>query len=535
MFALGIGVTLYVHVHLGRTLTREIDTLASSDRDIADRTPSAAVTRQPLAYLRAEVDETTLWLLVTTGIGVLCALGVAVLLTRILTQPVHELVDMARRVAGGDLSVRARQHADDEIGELAVSFNAMVDRLSVSRLGLVRQIRELGAMRTAAMLAAGGTDIDSGLRPVLEHIVAVMGVRGASAHLELEDGTTRLVAEVGAPASPIDVDAVREQLRHRRDWGDPAARVFLSHQDPPARREHPATSAGGDPPCCHLHVPLHGREATLGFLSIACRRSCDFTPEEATLLQTVGSQVGLAVEHARLWAEHDARQALRRRWLARTVNAQELERQRISRELHDHTGQLLAALSVGLETLSQCAELTAANIESVVALKKLTAQLLDDTHRLAVDLRPTALDQTGLVGSLAEYVREFSARTGVSAHFDAVDVPSRVRPEAALAVYRIVQEALTNVARHAQASRADVLIARRNGSLIAIVEDDGRGVDVRASSEDAARGLRLGLFGMRERAELVGGHLTIESAPGEGAAVHVEVPLDAPHDSSAAG
>ncbi len=225
------------------------------------------------------------------------------------------------------------------------------------------------------------------------------------------------------------------------------------------------------------------------------------------------------------YRELQHKEALRRQLLKQLMNAQEEERRRISLELHDEAGQSLTSLLVGLSALesSSCPEGVK---EQVRALRDVAAQTLEAMHNLSGELRPRALDDLGLVTALERYLRCYGRRYGLSVDFQTVGLrDGRLDPDVETALYRIIQEALTNVARHAQASSVSVLLERRGGSLLAIVEDDGQGFDLERLRYPNGEREHLGLYGMEERASMVGGTLTVESAPGGGTTVFVEVPL----------
>ncbi|MFN8524801.1 MAG: sensor histidine kinase [Chloroflexota bacterium] len=204
------------------------------------------------------------------------------------------------------------------------------------------------------------------------------------------------------------------------------------------------------------------------------------------------------------------------------ITAQEEERLRIARELHDETAQALAALLVRQRLIERATDPEALRT-GMADLRTLTAEALEGVRRMALELRPTMLDDLGLVAALDAAARQFAVRTGLDVRFRVSGNPERLLPEVELVTYRIVQEALSNVVRHAAASRADVSLVAAPTSLTVTVADDGRGFDPRAVLDSRQRS--LGLFGMRERASLVGGKLMIESSPGSGTRVTLEVPV----------
>jgi signal transduction histidine kinase len=210
----------------------------------------------------------------------------------------------------------------------------------------------------------------------------------------------------------------------------------------------------------------------------------------------------------------------RTRLLEQLINAQEEERKRIARELHDSVGQALSSLMLGLKMLGQANDLGVAQQRSE-GLRVQAIETLEQVRLLSRQLRPSVLDDLGLAAALERYVDEFSQlypKIAVDLH---CDLAERLPPVTETALYRIVQEAMTNAARHASPSLVSVLVARRDGHVQAIVEDDGCGFD-----PDAARraGQSVGIHGMSERAELLGGRLDIESSD-DGTAVYVEVPV----------
>jgi signal transduction histidine kinase len=163
----------------------------------------------------------------------------------------------------------------------------------------------------------------------------------------------------------------------------------------------------------------------------------------------------------------------------------------------------------------------------VEELREMAAQTLEEVHDLALALRPRLLDDLGLLAALQHYLGEFRDRCRLPVDFQVLGLENRrLSPRVETTLYRIAQEALTNVIRHAQAQNVGVLLEAGDRSVILIVEDDGRGFDVSRTMGSHVHQGNLGLYGMRERATLVGGTLTIESAPGEGTSVFAQIPLD---------
>ena len=225
-------------------------------------------------------------------------------------------------------------------------------------------------------------------------------------------------------------------------------------------------------------------------------------------------------------AQRERAEAAHREVLRRLAAAEETERGRISRELHDRLGQDLTALKLGLQAVGKHRPCPPALRRSVTNLKELTDSLMRDMHRLAWELRPAVLDDFGLELALRRYADEWATLSGVPVDFHSQGVTAqRLAPQIETTLYRITREALTNVFRHAKATRVSVLVERRADRVSLIVEDDGQGFDAEETLGAPATQGKLGLLGMSERATLAGGSIEIESNPGAGTTVFVRIPL----------
>jgi signal transduction histidine kinase len=256
-----------------------------------------------------------------------------------------------------------------------------------------------------------------------------------------------------------------------------------------------------------LYVPLIARGRTIGVVIAHDKEGASpaFSEDDLRLAESLADRAAVAVD----LSERVSRDSVRR-----VVEAQELERARLARELHDETGQALTSILLGLKPLEQSAE-----AEAVGAVRELVVSTLQNVRRLAVELRPSALDDFGLVPAVERLSETFREQSGLEVDLAAHLGEERLLPEAETTLYRVIQEALTNVVKHAGASRVSILLQRKQGAVVAVVEDDGSGFDPDATREDA-----LGLAGMRERLALVGGKLQVESSPGRGTTIAAEVP-----------
>ena len=260
-----------------------------------------------------------------------------------------------------------------------------------------------------------------------------------------------------------------------------------------------------------LWVPLVAHGRTIGLIAVHDKlgRDARFTDNDLRLAETFATRAAVAVDIS----QRIARDALRR-----VVDAQELERRRLARELHDETGQALTSILLGLKTVEEAVEGETPRA-AVAELRELVVATLQDVRRLAVELRPKVLDDFGLVPALERLAETFGEQTRMAVRFESGLGDERLPGEVETALYRIVQEALTNIVKHAQASTVSVLLTRKPGSVAALIEDDGLGFDVQDVREDG-----FGLEGMRERVGLLDGRIQIESSEA-GTTLVAEVPV----------
>jgi signal transduction histidine kinase len=261
-----------------------------------------------------------------------------------------------------------------------------------------------------------------------------------------------------------------------------------------------------------LYVPLLARERPIGVLVAHDKIGADprFTSADLRLAEQFANRASIAVDLSR----QVARDALRR-----VVAGQEVERRRLARELHDETGQALTSILLGLRSVEETKSSEEMR-QAASDLRELVVATLQDVRRLAVQLRPKALDDFGLAAALERLTQTFSETTGMHVELEAQLGDERLPAEVETTLYRIVQEALTNIVKHAEATRVSVLLVRKATTATVVIEDDGRGFDT-----DDARADGLGLVGMRERVELHDGRLTVESTPTSGTTLVAEVSL----------
>ena len=271
-----------------------------------------------------------------------------------------------------------------------------------------------------------------------------------------------------------------------------------------------------------LGIPVLFRGNVFGLCCLEAETPGRFTHHHISLTKGLLAQTGIAIQNAFLYQEVRESQERLQTLSRHLVEVQETERSFIARELHDETSQALVGLMFALESLKSETGDPQAIAASIDNLEGLIGGILSDLHRLAVDLRPATLDHLGLIPALRQYVDGIREKSGLAVQLTVPDLPGRLPPDIETNLYRIIQEALANVVRHSKATHVEVAIELGMDCLQVSIVDNGLGFII----EEALAKERLGLFGMRERAEILEGTLTVESRPGLGTRIFLEAPCD---------
>jgi two-component system sensor histidine kinase UhpB len=218
---------------------------------------------------------------------------------------------------------------------------------------------------------------------------------------------------------------------------------------------------------------------------------------------------------------------LERKYLSQIIEAEENERRRISRELHDEIGQALYAIKLNLEMVDKDLPHATPVIRGRLAeAKSLSGQTLTAMRRLSLDLRPTMLDDLGLIPTLRWYIQNFSNRLDICSTFETMGFEEKLSPQIETALYRIVQEALNNIAKHAQADRVEISLVKRDSRIYASIQDNGKGFDLGRILDPESSERGFGIVGIQERVSLLGGQMDIQTKPGFGTLIHFEIPYE---------
>jgi len=274
-------------------------------------------------------------------------------------------------------------------------------------------------------------------------------------------------------------------------------------------------------------VPLKAKNVVLGVLHVASHMPDQFTSEDMYLLGLIANQLGTAIEQARLYEAASRVSERYQALLQHVLTAQEGERKRIARELHDETSQMLTGLALHLQAITEIASTGGSEADIVARLKKahgLCVETSLEITRLINDLRPTLLDSLGLAPAIQRYIETWLEPVGIDASVKtafSIRLPSEIE----VALFRITQEAINNIIKHSEAKHAAIDLECDAEVCTLRIQDDGVGFDTGEITRIDKRGRGVGVFSMKERVALVGGSCTIQSRPGEGTQITVEVPL----------
>lgn len=471
--------------------------------------------------------------------GIVAVMGAIVLVwltTRYVIAPIQNLRVAAEQMVDGNWETPITTRRRDEIGALANAFETMrthLQRKIVETLELNRDLdhrvqartRELKALNAVSSVVTQSLQIDEFLKQTLEQVLQVVGADAGTIFLLSQD-TRELEPHCCLGTSD---EAARAITRLHVD--DSACGGVIEKGQPVVVSDLAHYTAGSGRALYQqglrslVHVPLISRGVTLGTLCIGTKTLHEFGPREVELLMALANQIAVGVENARLYDELARREQLRGDLLDKAITAQEEERKRIARDLHDDTSQSLSALIYSMEA----AEVTSTDPhlkQTLANMRGVVTQTLDGVHKLIHDLRPSMLDHLGLFVALRWYAETHLQPAGMRLRIDERGNLRRPPSKIETALFRVGQEAINNVARHSGARNVRMKFEQHNGNLNIEILDDGIGFDLSQVEYLADRQRGLGLAGMQERVGLLGGHIQILSNPGHGTQVVIDVPTE---------
>lgn len=373
---------------------------------------------------------------------------------------------------------------------------------------LWRRNRELSILNTIAKAMNQEVDLGRALNVALAHVAALFDLKTSWIFLINEDGDFYLAAAQNLP--PALADHPRRMSGECNClWSFDGGELDAPENITCSRLENLVVGTAGLRQ--HASIPLRAQGKALGVLNVASTDWGDLSEDDLQLLYLVGDLLGIAIERGRLFNKSVELGAIE-------------ERNRLAREIHDTLAQGLAGIALQLETADALLEAgtNPARVRQVVEhALQLTRDNLEEARRSVLDLRAAPLEGRPLAEAMAALVRDWAARRKAEATFEAMGSPRPLPVRIEVGLFRILQEALTNIGRHAYAKHITVQLVIRPEHVRLSVEDDGRGFD-----PEQVSGNRYGLVGMNERAKLLGGSLGICSAPSQGTHLDVVIPLE---------
>jgi signal transduction histidine kinase len=450
-------------------------------------------------------------------------------ITRNITTPLHRLTAAADEIARGDLDEPLEMSGRDEISVLARSFEAMRLRLKDSIQRIQHRTEELEGLNSISLALSQSLNLETILDGALQRIMELTGVE-LGGIFQPDEKTPTLHCNIYRGLSA----ALRQRLGalQHEDWLP--GQVFLSGElaiiDDVTQPLDPIHEYVVDEGVrAMIGVPLRSRNNVVGVLLLASRLPYKFGLRNRQFLESIAAQLSFALENAKLYEEVRQKEIVYAELLQDSISVQEDERKRIARELHDETSQELTTLAVGLETIGNSPPQKVDELR--LALKKnqeLAISILDGVHRLMLDLRPSVLDDMGLIAALNWFAENRLATLGIRFHIETSGRERRLPPHIEVTLFRMAQEAIFNIAQHSRAESSIISLEFEKKSVKLEIEDDGSGFDAHRVGElfvkpDGKRG--LGLLGIKERAELLGGSFAVTSEPGSGTRVTITVPI----------
>ncbi len=460
-----------------------------------------------------------------TGLAAVFSILLTFLLMLSLTQPLLELRRVAQKVADGDLAFRAHIQARDEIGEVAVSVNQMIDHLVNSQQKLEQTNRRLEAINRVALAAGRGSSLQDILDVSLRTTLSAMGFEIGWVYLQdVHKGANQFsLASVIGTSSEIETVLRDETIGLCTCQKDLLTDRIGTNAIVRKCKRINVNARPDSNSEFHVTIPLATHERKIGIMSMLCPKERELSSDDLETLTTIGKQISEFISNAWLQASLRDKEAARQLLLGALVRAQEDERARLARELHDGAGQALTSLLVRLKALEKRTP-DGEIRDRVTSLCQATSETIKRVSKLSHRLHPAVLEELGLEAALRTLAQEMlpEAELEYSCQWDLDG--QRLPSEIEISLYRIAQESLTNIVRHAEAEHVVVELQASPSVVLLHIKDDGKGFVSDNLGRKANRD-RLGLISMRERAEMIGGSLIVQAAPGSGTSIDVRIPI----------
>lgn len=415
----------------------------------------------------------------------------------------------------------------DEAGEVVKVIGTYQDLTEQKEVEakLALQARKLAALNKMGQTVTITSDVDVVFQRVLTALRPLLGAEGVFILLlegdELVFAATEDVGEsrLQGLRIPATAGVPGEVIRKGKS-------IWISGNEIPRRISRRFKEVYGQSLQALMAVPMRIQDEWVGVLEAVHSQPDAFDADDLQLLEAAASWVATAIQNARLFAQIQASRQRLGRLARKVVTAQEEERLRVSRELHDESGQAMIALKLNLESiLASLPKGTETSRRQLAEAISLTDQTMEQIRLVAHNLRPQVLESLGLNSALEGLCNDFSMRTQLSVRYEGVDLPALSDP-VVISFYRFLQETLTNVAKHACASQVEVVLSQNEDAICLSVADNGKGISLGLPNNPSEKSIGLGLTGLQERFELLGGWVAIETGSVEGTRVAAYVPVE---------
>lgn len=464
-------------------------------------------------------------LLFSVGGLVAAASVIAAVITRGIVKRVQTLTSASERIAGGDLDSPVVTTGTDEIGTLAETLEGMRSRLKTSYTEIEQRTSELSSLLAISEVLAslpGLSDLMVALGQALDRTLEITEA-DSGALLLPNDDRSALLCPVYRGLSPEFAASIAYPMGVLVAEQAGGAITISDLKESAASPLHEQLRSQGIRTV--VSVPMLSKQVIAGVLLVAHHGARQFTPYDTRLLEGISRYVATALENARLHQEVQEKEAIRGELLQDMLAVQEEERRRIARELHDETSQVLASLNANLEVAVSTLHNDDSKTELLLKkMQSMSISIMDNISKLIYQLRPSLLDDLGLVAAIRWLEANNLRPAGVRARLVTKGRLRRLPRDIETAIFRVVQEAFSNVVRHSKAKHVGVTLQFAEDLVTVDIEDDGTGFDVDEAVHSKARPRGLGLLGMTERIQLIGGTIGIRSQDSKGTQIHIEIP-----------
>ncbi|MFC2010858.1 GAF domain-containing protein [Chloroflexota bacterium] len=470
-------------------------------------------------------------------------IGLAIAIRKTVLKPLSILSETASKLSKGNYSARTINNKNDELGILSRTFNDMANNvqqrsqeleashreLAQLNMGLEERVRqktkELSTLNEVLTVINQCSEEEELVNTTLTRILNATELAAGMIHM-IDKKSNKLVCVSQKGLSGRTAVKMRNEAGENiQEQAFRSKEVIVVNDCNHTHEAYSMTGEEGKYRSC-ISLPIKSEDNILGTLSLASYTSERFDSETTRMLSIISGALGIALENSRATQSIKEANKVREQLLEKLISAQEEERRRIARELHDEASQSLAALALNLENISDDLPVKYRDARTrLTTLKEQAIQTLGSVRNLALELRPSALDDLGLTKATEWFTKDYLNKRGIDTEIKITDSIAKLPPYTETMLFRIVQEALTNVVKHAGASKVKLTLELSSSKVNMQIEDNGKGFESELVFGGDRSQQTLGIHGMAERVALLGGTFSIRSQPGIGTYICVEVPL----------